>query len=260
MRQSFVRTLQWLGVKTTFVNLPMFALSSLGFVLLCFSSIGISASGLDFYVRTLGGIEIQNYAGSMPLLELGKWLLLLSLFLLNAGNYLENEVIALQSYTILRYRSRRRWGIHLLVNVVILAVLYVGSGFLITGILGRFLPAANAPAAILNLPVSAVRFFSMGMILVVHFVFLAVSLLFLTLMTGNHLYSFIATMLLEGGTLVWGILAVRLSKYMPGMWGMYLRSKDFSARDGFSPVVILCVQALLILIAAWGIMHRLKKD
>ena len=137
------KVLQRTLTKLTFINLPMLLLSSTGFVLLCFSNIGRTNNGTNIFVSILGGIEIQDYGGSLPLLELGKWLLILSIFLLNIGNYIENEVEAMQLYAFLRYRSYKRWWIHLINNITVLAVTYLVFGFLIIGVLGQTVLSKN---------------------------------------------------------------------------------------------------------------------
>ena len=254
------KVLQRTLTKLTFINLPMLLLSSTGFVLLCFSNIGRTNNGTNIFVSILGGIEIQDYGGSLPLLELGKWLLILSIFLLNIGNYIENEVEAMQLYAFLRYRSYKRWWIHLINNITVLAVTYLVFGFLIIGVLGQTVLSKNNIESTSILHGSTLQVLSLGITLFVHFLFLGVWLLTFTLITRKYILSFAGTMIIECSTLVWGILAPQNSKYLPGVWGMYLRSKGFSTKDGFSVPIIIGVQVLLILGFSYMVMHKMKRN
>jgi len=227
---------------------------------LCFSNTGRTCNGTNIFVSILGGIEIQDYGGSLPLLELGKWLLILSIFLLNVGNYIENEVEAMQLYAFLRYRSYKRWWIHLINNITVLATIYIVFGFLIIGVLGQTMFSKRNIESSSILHGSTLQVLSLGITLFVHFLFLGVWLLAATLVTRKYILSFTSTLIIECSTLVWGILAPQNSKYLPGVWGMYIRSKGFSTKDGFSVPIIIGVQVLLILVFSYMVIHKMKRN
>ena len=254
------KVLQRTFTKLTFINLPMLVLSCTGFVLLCFSNIGRSYNDTNIFVSILGGIEIKDYGGSLPLLELGKWLLILSIFLLNVGNYIENEVEAMQLYAFLRYKSYKRWWIHIINNITVLATVYIVFGFLIIGVFGQTVSYKRNIESTAIIHGSILQIFWLGITLFVHFLFLGVLLLAATLVTRKYILSFTSTMIIECSTLVWGILAPQNSKYLPGVWGMYIRSKGFSTKDGFSVPIIIGVQVLLILGFSYIVIHKMKRN
>lgn len=254
------KVLQRTLTKLTFINLPMLLLSSAGFVLLCFSNIGRSHNGTNIFVSILGGIEIKDYGGSLPLLELSKWLLILSIFLLNVGNYIENEVEAMQLYAFLRYRSYKRWWIHIINNITVLATIYIVFGFLIIGVFGQIVSSKKNIESTSIIHGLTLQVLWLGITLFVHFLFLGVLLLAATLVTRKYILSFTGTMIIECSTLVWGILAPQNSKYLLGIWGMYIRSKGFSTKDGVSVTIIIGVQVLLILVFSYMVIHKMKRN
>jgi hypothetical protein len=228
----------------------MFSVNILSFCVLALSVLTSADRDVKSMLsQAVGGIRIVNYGDTLPMIAIGKWLFLISVFLLNIGIFIENEVSVMGAYVIPRYSSYRKWW-----SIKESQILILCSYFLISGIASVlvlftvFKPTGTYLTGKAELLITL-------LCLLIHLFLLGTLLVSIFVLTYNRMISVIAVIALEGVTMIIGTMNMDISRYMPGMWGMYLRSSFADVRNGFDPATVFAVQlvisgALIVLLPA----------
>lgn len=189
--------------------------------------------------QAVGGIRMANYGDFLPMVAMGKWLFLIAVFLLNVGVFVENEISVMGPYIIPRYSSYRKWWSIKESQVFTLCFYFLVSGIVtIFAMFFVFKPAGTYVTGKVELPVTL-------LCLLIHLFLLGTLLVSIFVLTYNRMISVIAVIALEGVTMIIGTIRMDVSRYMPGMWGMYLRSSLTDAQNGFNPAAVFAVQLVI---------------
>jgi len=214
--------------------------------LLSFFVLAVSAltrghiDGISMLAQAIGGVRIADYSDSLPMIPIAAWLFLISVYLLNAAVFIENEVSVMGVYVIPRYSSYRKWWMNKASQLFVLTVCFSASCIACIFVLLRVLPSVQFNWNDANeLPFSY-------LLLLTHMVFLGTLLLCSFLLTHSRMLSFLSVIALEGSTMLVGISQKTIGCFLPGMWGMYLRSSYSDDLNGFKPAAVIAVQLVVI--------------
>jgi len=231
-------------------DIRMLTVNILSFFVLAFSVLTSADREIKSLLsQAVGGIRIADYGDSLPMIAIGKWLFLISVFLLNAAVFIENEISVMGAYVIPRYSSYRKWWSIKETQIFSLCFYFVVSGIAsIFAMFCVFQPAGTYLTGKSELSVTL-------LCMLIHLFLLGTLLASIFVLTYNRMISVIAVIALEGVTMIIGTMNMDISRYMPGMWGMYQRSSFADVRNGFDPVTVFAVQlvisgALIVLLPA----------
>ncbi len=219
----------------------------IAFLALNFSQPGASQSDLFWY-----GIVFPVDLESLDLINLGRWMLFVSPFILFACIQSEQELNRMAPYVIPRYRSYTRWWYSKVLSLLIGSFVYLAIGIAVTILFAISSGQAAQP----------IDFMSLGISLYLIFIHLyLISLLILashTLFSNQHAIA-LGALGLEGLTLFFAMLSASASRFLFGTWGMLNRSSLSNASFGFDVGTILLVQAIVCAIIIVSMPYVLKK-
>lgn len=218
----------------------MFTVNLLSFCVLALSALTSADRAIQSQLsQAIGGIRIAEYGDSLPIIAIGKWLFLISVFLLNAAVFIENEISVMGAYVIPRCSSYRKWWNIKSSQMFCLCLYFVAACIAsIFVMLGAFRSTGTYLTGMTEWPVML-----LGML--VHLFFLGTLLASIFVITYNRMISVIAVLALEGVTMMIGTMNMNVSRYMPGVWGMYLRSSLIDNRYGFDPAIVIGIQIVI---------------
>ena len=217
-------------------------------VIFCFAVLlGIyqfsSTDAHSILLSLICGIKISQVKGNIPYLELGKWLLVISFFVLLAVVKLK-EKESIYFYELVRCGSRRWW--HRLYGSILFHVFW---GFcecvLIWGVFDCIFHGTE---------IFDFMFHDGLKILLVSIILLFVHILFLVSidcaisLCGNRTEILYLPIFIEGLLLLLAEGSGRQQILFPGTWGMYNRSNIVDASAGFPAVPVLLIELVIILV------------
>jgi len=227
---------------------PALGVFVLVWLVLCGTSMLVLSTYKTFTINealldTFGGLKIDPDSAGLDFLRLSVWMLGIAPIVIQCGIYFGNELKARSMYTVYRIGGYARWWRTKMAAVIISCGLYFAIGMLIdTGFAVLFGAHAGgtlltANAAILIYPLWPV-----------HAMFLSILVCMLFILTGSQISGIVVFLVVEGMTAVLGYAVNPISRYMPGCWGMALRTIGQNSRYGLNPSVILIVQIIFLLV------------
>ena len=224
----------------------------LGVFIVTFIALNLTEPGGSGSNLFWGGIAFQADPNSLDLINLGRWMLFVSPYILFACVLSEQELNNMGPYVIPRYQSYTRWWRSKVLSLMMGCLIYLVVGMIETMIHLDFSGQSVQDIGLANI----------GLSLCLTFLHLyLISLLILaghTLFLNQHVIA-LGALGLEGITLLPAMMDAKVSRFMFGTWGMLYRSNLVNQTFGFHIIAILLVQAILCAILIVGMPYVLKR-
>ena len=236
----YMRTPLWIG--TFFV-----------FLAISFSGIGSGETISEFFLHSLGGIQSSVYAGYFPLVEIGRWLLMIFYWLVIIGDFLAAKLGGFLSFELQHSRSYFNWECKTYLIIFIFSFGFTAIGILTTGVCFFYFDTGMInPKFILFLV-------QMTFTLCGHFFFYGILLLLSSMIFKQYMHAVIAITLLEGISIFIALEKKEWDMVLPGTWGMLIRYQDGIYINKYKLIMTALVQIVASIIAALVIYHTQKK-
>lgn len=191
--------------------------------------------GINLFFRFFAGVPMEEMDVA-PLLPLGCWFLPIEIYLLMVGFYLGINRKN-QRFVIVRYTEIQKWWR----NYFLKNMLYGGLAAIVLLLLGEIitlLASQHLPGNAKEIAMVFILWMLHGLVLLALFLF----------METTKIRKIIPSMLLllEGMTFLYGYRNKMAARFMFGTWGMYVQSKLYDSKHGFSILCVMVAQIICI--------------
>lgn len=176
------------------------------------------------------GIKFSSIVGQIDLIGLAKWLLIISIPILLCGYHFSIQIKNFPAI-VFRFSKWKKWWYYQLFSLYILIAIY-------TVLLFYCVSIANT-GKIIN-PLSGIAFFT-------HLLLLVSIMIALNILGASTASSILAALLIDGFSYIFAEVSVVANPYLFGTWGMYYRSSLMNRNNGFSLLVALVIEVIIIL-------------
>jgi hypothetical protein len=191
--------------------------------------------GMSLFYQLFAGVPM-NEMDAFPLIPLGHWLFMIGIYLLIMGFYLGRSRQN-QQFIMIRYGFIQKWWQQYffknLFGGLLTSAVLLGMIKLIDRLLGtRFV-------------VSLKEIVMISILWTIHTVVLLALFLFLEVL-GLRKMTLALLLLLEGLTFLSGFRVKKIARLMFGSWGMYVQSSIYENTYGFSIIIVIAIQSIMI--------------
>jgi hypothetical protein len=191
--------------------------------------------GMSLFYQLFAGVPM-NEMDAFPLIPLGRWLFMIGIYLLIMGVYLGRSRQN-QQFIMIRYGFIQKWWQQYffknLFGGLLTSAVLLGMIKLIDRLLGtRFV-------------VSLKEIVMISILWTIHTVVLLALFLFLEVL-GLRKMTPALLLLLEGLTFLSGFRVKKIARLMFGSWGMYVQSSIYENKYGFSIIIVIAIQSVIV--------------
>jgi hypothetical protein len=191
--------------------------------------------GMSIFFQLFAGVPM-NEMDAFPLIPLGRWLFMIGIYLLIMGFYL-GKSRQNQQFIMIRYGFIQNWWqqyfLKNLFGGLLTAAVLLGMMKLIDWLFGQ------------RSAVSLKEIVMISVLWTLHIVVLLALFLLLEVLGLRKMIP-AALLLFEGLTFLSGFRVKEIARLMFGSWGMYVQSSIYENTYGFSMIIVIAIQSVMI--------------